>query len=38
MADLAPEGAILATLDDYEAVRALVEPLIVAGVEARVSP
>jgi hypothetical protein len=32
------DGAILATLDDYEAVRALVEPLIAAGVEATVSP
>jgi hypothetical protein len=32
------DGAILATLDDYETVRALVEPLIAAGVEATVSP
>ena len=30
------DGAIVATLDDYEAVRALVEPLIAAGVEATV--
>jgi hypothetical protein len=29
-------GAIVATLDDYEAVRALVEPLIAAGIEATV--
>jgi hypothetical protein len=32
----APDGAILATLDDYEVVRGLVEPLIAAGVEATV--
>jgi hypothetical protein len=31
------DGAIVATLDDYEAVRALVEPLIAAGVDATVS-
>jgi hypothetical protein len=31
------DGAIMATLDDYEAVRALVEPLIAAGVDATVS-
>nr|MBA2598669.1 hypothetical protein [Chloroflexia bacterium] len=32
-----PTGAILATLDDYETVRVLLEPLIAAGVEATVS-
>jgi hypothetical protein len=31
------DGAIMATLDDYEAVRTLVEPLIAAGVDATVS-
>lgn len=34
--DIAEGGAILATLDDYEAVRVLLEPLIAAGVEATV--
>lgn len=32
------DGAIIATLDDYEAVRALVDPLLAAGVEATVPP
>ncbi len=34
--ELDADSAILATLDDYEAVRVLMEPLIAAGVEASV--
>jgi hypothetical protein len=34
--ETAPDGAILATLDDYDTVRALAEPLMAAGVEASV--
>lgn len=33
-----PGGAVVATLDDYETVRVLLEPLIAAGVEATVAP
>jgi hypothetical protein len=36
--DRAADGAVLATLDDYDAVRVLLEPLIATGVEATVAP